>query len=107
MSIIFYQTFILDLENIAKDDLNKYQIVKDARDRILFCYGSTINLNKLNESCNIPLIEGYRIEILNTNNCSFFEKNKTENMRYKNRFTYAVPIYQNNTICLGKMQIYI
>jgi hypothetical protein len=107
MAIIFYQTFVLDLENTAKDDLNNFQIAKDARDRIFYCYGSNINQNKLDETCDIPIIKGYKIEVLEMNGCLYYEKDYLNDLRFKNRYNYAVAIIQEGKTCIGKLQIYI
>jgi hypothetical protein len=107
LGTIYYQVFITDLENTAKDDLDLYELAKDARNKVFYCYGSVIHEEKWNESCEIPLIEGYKIQIINRSVCSNATYESTNISHYSHRFTYAVPVKHDEYTCLGKLEIFI
>lgn len=106
IGVIFFDTFIIQIENYAKDDLNKYSVAKDARNRIHFCYGQIVDLDKLDEECSVPLIEGYTIEVIERKGCDEFEKKVGDQDHFSHKFVYAVPALQNGSVCLGKIHLY-
>jgi hypothetical protein len=106
LGVIYYEVFITEMENMTKDDLNKYKIVKDARNKILFCYGNIIDTNKYTEDCDIPIILGYSITRLERQDCEYNYFNSTNVTHYDQKFSYFVPVRQSGTICLGEMEIF-
>lgn len=106
LGVIYYEVFITEMENMTKDDLNKYKVVKDARNRIFFCYGNIIDTGQYSTECNIPIIKGYSITRIERGNCSYHYYNSTNVTHFDQKFTYSVPIRESGTICLGKLEIF-
>lgn len=107
LGVIYYEVFITNIENNAKDELNKYDVAKDARNTIIYCYGNIIDTSKFNKSCNVPLIKGYSITRLDMNNCTFMQYNSTNiSGHYSQVFTYAIPITEEGITCLGRLNIF-
>jgi hypothetical protein len=104
---LYYQIFITELENNAKDDLDLYEIAKDARNKVFYCYGPVIYEEDLNESCIIPLIEGFSITVIDRSICNHISYQFGNVSRYSHRFNYAVPVKQGENTCLGKLEIFI
>lgn len=108
---IYYESLILLLNSEVSADLNRYELVKDSREKIFYCYGNVIDIGKLNESCDIDLIVGFSVKRLPLEGCSSYSYNSTNITYFKEKFVYAVPVKESNSTdsnaCLGKLEVYI
>ena len=112
LAVIYQGSLVLSVKKAANDDLNNYQVIKDVKDRLYFCYGRVFDSTKLNNnaSCEInsQLIRGYIISEYSYGNCT--AKNWTHytvSPLTMHSEMYVVPIYDNDLVCPGKVQVFI
>lgn len=105
---IYYENLIYILSSSTQQDLEKYEIAKDSREKIFYCYGNIIDENNLNKTCEINLIKGFTIKRLALQDCVEMEYNSTNISYYDEKFVYTIPIrdYNSSDICVGKLKIY-
>ena len=106
LGVIYYEVFITEMENMAKDDLNRYEVARDAKNRVHFCFGNVIDPDLFNETCEIPLVKGYSIHRYNLSGCTNMTWDPGNVTHYEQRFSYAVPVKENGSICLGELAIF-
>jgi hypothetical protein len=107
IGVLFYQNMLVTFERSIEKDANEYSVVTDAKNVLFSCYGRTIDENKLNESCNVSMIQGYTIEKLGINQCNESFHDFLNNSRYDQSFVYVVPIQEDKRICLGRLKIFL
>lgn len=107
IGVLFYQNMLVTFERSIEKDVNEYSVVTDAKNVLFSCYGKTIDERKLNESCNVSMIQGYTIEKLNINQCNASFHDYLNGSRYDQSFVYVVPIQEDKRICLGRLKIFL
>jgi hypothetical protein len=96
----------------ADQQAEVYNHIQIAKNRILYCYGLTLDELRLNQSCNITstVVKGYRIKMLPFRNCTDVEKywQYGDLVHVKNIHHYLVPIRSNKTsfTCPGKLEVF-
>ena len=107
LGIVYYGTFITNVTKISKDDLNQYELAKDARNRIVHCYGNVLDPDKFDEPCNIPLIKGFKISRLELKGCTPLEYAEGSQDGVYNKFSYAFAIKDSEKVCLGSLELFL
>ena len=107
IGVLGYETFIVQVEDLFKDDLNQYEVAKDAKNRVFYCFGQVIQPSRMNESCDIPIIDGFEITRINSSVCSSMNYSEGDLEHYNKKFTYAIVVAENGINCLGKMEMYM
>ena len=124
IGFIAFQNTILFFRQGVNKGLNEYNQALVVRERLMFCYGSILIPERMNDlECldGQPLekdilsymIRGYRIEVEDLFGCDenlqWEWLNPQEQQGYANEFTFFVPVLDPDIAqnCLGKMTIII
>ena len=107
--LIYYGGFMASAEKKASSSMNVRDLVLDAKDKLVYCYGTPMqNINT--KDCNVSLIDGYTIQTIDYGSCSNTTlKDFGDYADSKNRFVFFVSILNetDGTNCLGKVEVYI
>jgi len=111
LSVIYYGSVILNYKRSINDELSRYELIKDVKNRLYYCYGPVFDKSKLNQSgCEMGsnLIKGYLITELNYGNCTAQNWTIYDNS-YQDSISevYIVPIMDKGFVCPGRVKILV
>jgi hypothetical protein len=112
MGLIYYGAKFSIFERNFDVKLSKYTLVMDIKNKIYYCYGTSLQVNRLNTTCQMPpelrQFAGYSIERQSYGPCSPQQWNFSMT-DYKEKYVYFVPL-TNTTVektCPGTLTIYL
>ena len=111
LSVIYYGSVILRHKMITNDELSRYELIRDVKNRLYYCYGPVFDKSILNQSiCDMgsSLIRGYIITELSYGNCTAMKWTTYDNS-YEDSISevYIVPIRDNGFVCPGSVKILV